>query len=129
MSAEKLPKFDGERIRTRYMRLNSVRSAVAISGESMLESRCRSDAAAGRMLMGRRLRVDYAVAKTSGRRNGPASPTHEVREQMKPRVRSAGGDSSQRDASQDKPPGCTTVFCGNLAFDIDEPALREVMEP
>ncbi|EKX40748.1 hypothetical protein GUITHDRAFT_75377 [Guillardia theta CCMP2712] len=30
---------------------------------------------------------------------------------------------------QEKPPGCTTVFCGNLAFDIDEQALREVMEP
>jgi len=33
--------------------------------------------------------------------------------------------SVKPNTKKEKPEGCTTVFCGNLSFDIDEDSLRE----
>lgn len=60
----------------------------------------------GKQLKGRAIRIDYAQSKKSGGGGG-------------------GGKREPRPLSE-KPEGCTTVFCGNLSFDIDESKIHEL---
>jgi len=61
----------------------------------------------GQRLNGRPIRIDYAQSKRSGGGGG------------------GGGKREPRPLSE-KPDGCTTVFCGNLSFDITEDAIHEL---
>ena len=65
--------------------------------------------------MGRRLRVDFAADRHGGTGGGGGG--------------GGGGAARARDKRDPsvKPPGCTTVFCGNLPFDMDEDVLREAL--
>jgi len=62
----------------------------------------------GQRLNGRPIRIDYAQSKRSGGGGG-----------------GGGGKREPRPLSE-KPDGCTTVFCGNLSFDITEDAIHEL---
>ncbi|KAJ1478711.1 hypothetical protein T484DRAFT_2926218, partial [Baffinella frigidus] len=86
----------------------SVEKAVGLSGAS---------------LMGRRLRIDFA-AQTGQRANAPMRGPNQGGKA--PSSYSPGGNAfTNKKPSGPKPPGCTTVFCGNLAFEADEGAVRE----
>ena len=63
-------------------------------------------AMAGEMVLGRAIRVDYA--KGSNKSKSPG-----------------GGRKDERGygPSSEKPPGCTTIFIGNLSFSIDEDSV------
>ena len=77
-------------------------------------------ALSGTNLMGRRLRVDYAAHKEKS----AASPRRDGHDN---KGVSLGSKFRELAQSSDKPAGCTTVFCGNLAFDMDDQSLRQVM--
>jgi len=62
----------------------------------------------GQELLGRPLKINYAKPRPGGDRKKPR--------------RSFGGAAPQL---SEKPPGCTTVFVGNLSFDIDDGAMRD----
>jgi len=60
----------------------------------------------GKMLNGRAIRIDYAQKRSNGGGGG-----------------GGGGKREPRPLSE-KPEGCTTVFVGNLSFDITEDAIH-----
>jgi nucleolin len=69
----------------------------------------------GEDVLGRPIRIDFAQSRTD------RTPTKGGdRQQRTPRE---GGQREQR-AATPKPDGCTTVFLGNLSFQIDENAVR-----
>jgi len=59
----------------------------------------------GQKLNGRAIRIDYAQSKSKG---------------------GGGGGKREPRPLSEKPDGCTTVFCGNLSFDITEDAIHEL---
>jgi nucleolin len=59
----------------------------------------------GQKLMGRPIRIDYAQSKSSGGRGGRGGGTREMSE---------------------KPENCTTVFIGNVSFDIEDSHIHEI---
>jgi len=61
----------------------------------------------GQKLNGRDIRIDYAKKRTNSKGGG------------------GGGGREPRPMSE-KPDGCTTVFVGNLSFDITEDAIHEL---
>jgi len=70
----------------------------------------------GEDVLGRPIRIDFAQSKTERTPNKDGGD----RQQRTPRD---GGQREQR-APTPKPDGCTTVFLGNLSFQIDENAVR-----
>jgi nucleolin len=68
----------------------------------------------GEDVLGRPIRIDFAQSKTE------RTPGGDRQQQRTPRD---GGQREQRPATP-KPDGCTTVFLGNLSFQIDENAVR-----
>merc|ERR1711998_226831 len=72
------------------------------------EESAKAVAKAGMELMGRPLKINYAKPRPGGDR--------------KPRKSFGGGGTREM---SEKPPGCTTVFCGNLSFDIDDDKMRQ----
>lgn len=59
----------------------------------------------GQKLNGRAIRIDYAQSKSKS---------------------GGGGGKREPRPLSEKPDGCTTVFCGNLSFDITEDAIHEL---
>jgi nucleolin len=76
-----------------------------------LDSAKKAFAKKGQDLMGRDISIDYAKARPGGERKkaGGKSPF-------------AGKGLSER------PDNCTTTFCGNLSFDIDDDGMRAFAE-
>jgi len=75
-----------------------------------LETSAKAVAKSGTDVLGRAINVEYATPRAGGagpQARGPKKGGHEVR------------------PPGEKPPGCTGVFIGNLAFDIDDDKLRE----
>ena len=58
-------------------------------------------------VLGREIRVDFAKGKSAGAGGG------------------AGGAGGGVRPMQEKPEGCTTLFCGNLNFNIDDDAMKD----
>jgi len=61
----------------------------------------------GQEVLGREIRVDFAKGKSAGAGGG------------------AGGAGGGVRPMQEKPEGCTTLFCGNLNFNIDDDAMKD----
>lgn len=69
-----------------------------------VDAACKAVEMNGQELMGREIRIDFAKPRPGG--NKPKK-------------------SREARPLSEKPDGCTTVFCGNLSFDIDDTKMQE----
>jgi len=73
-------------------------------------------AKSGQEVLGRNIRIDFAQKRGERAPNSNAGS---------PRPSKGGNATGNRRESTPKPDGCTTVFLGNLSYQIDEQAVRD----